>query len=82
MTRSYLFKLDLEVDDAMTLYHAALRHAVNVDGLSRADAVAVLSDNGEPNIEACIGMLLDPGSLSGCSIREHVVECYFAGSDE
>ena len=74
MRADYLFHLDLGVHCPETLYQAALRQAVDVDGLDEADAKAALCPDGVLDIHACLIELLDPGSLPGCSIYSSSVE--------
>jgi arginyl-tRNA--protein-N-Asp/Glu arginylyltransferase len=69
---TYRFELECEVIDLYELYSAAMHAALNQDKLSRSDAETVLNDTetGEINVGACIQMLLDPGSLTGCEVLE------------
>lgn len=64
----YTFTLDLKVYDPVDLYQRAFTHAITVDKMTPEDAREQLLIAGSPDVEACISMILDPGSLSGCSI--------------
>jgi hypothetical protein len=66
--------IDVTIDDEEALYQAALNHAVNVDGLSRQEAIAMLKDDDQIEVTACLITLFDPGkSPGGTSIRESYV---------
>lgn len=63
------FCLELEVNDTQQLYEAALKHAVEVDGLSADEAKDFICDSsGNPSIKDCVTALLDPGHVRGCEI--------------
>jgi hypothetical protein len=74
MTIYATFKLELEVHFLDALYDAALEHAIHVDGMSFEHATESLRRDGVIDAAACLGMLLDPGSLPGCDIDHHAVE--------
>lgn len=59
---TYKFNMSLSVHDLKRLREAALRH----EDAQPDDTF--LTEEGAIDIEACLCMLLDPGSLSGCSI--------------
>jgi hypothetical protein len=70
MTRAYVptdheyrFTLQLRVDDPVQLLRRAQAQAL----AENADPADMLRD-GQPNIEACLVMVLDPGSIAGCEI--------------
>ena len=70
-----VFRLFLDVNDEDALFDAALEHAIHVDNCDREYALELLRDkHGDVNVSACLGMLLDPGSLPGCSIDFHEVD--------
>lgn len=70
MSRYHTITIELEVHDATALLAAAKERATAdgapIDGLTGAD--------GEPDTAACLVMLLDPGSLAGCSIEHSSAE--------
>jgi hypothetical protein len=77
---NYEFSLYLGVDDPARLYEAARAQYFQEDYASVAtgpvedDIKDLLGTREEPDIEACLMMLLDPGMLPGCSIYQHTVE--------
>lgn len=60
------FTLWLSVDDPKQLLRAALAHP---DAVINAMKEADFRDEAGVDIQACLEMLLDPGSLPGCSIQ-------------
>lgn len=69
MRTTYTVTVDVEVYDIDELYAAAKQRAINDSG----DPDDVLLD-GEPDAGLCLQMLLDPGSLPGCSILQSNVD--------
>lgn len=70
MGSRYEFSLYFSVDDPKQLLAAALAHE---------DAVGMTLDDfttaeGEVDVSACARMLLDPGTVPGCSIFDSAVE--------
>lgn len=82
---SYLnVTIAVKVQDPAALFAAALAHAMKVDEMSEADARALLFDaeEGEPDLNACLTMLFDPGvSPDGCEIQDTTVEADAFGDD-
>jgi len=68
------FILDFKVVDEQTLYDAAFKHAVEVDGLSPQAAQELLMAGGQIEQDACVQMLLDPGHAPGLAIHSSEVE--------
>lgn len=68
MDGSATFKMDLNIFDKQQLRQAALKHKDNVP------PETFLDDGGDVDIEACLIMLLDTGSLAGCSIQNSSAE--------
>lgn len=66
----YTFTMDVCVFGIDALFNAALRHAIDVDNLTASQACELLKPDGDIDVEACLVMLLDPGSLPGCQIIE------------
>jgi hypothetical protein len=60
--------MDLEIYDKQQLHAAAMKHAVEIEKMSRKEAYETLGTERAPDTSACLVMLLDPGSLDGCSI--------------
>lgn len=56
------FSMDLEVHDAAALYKAAVEHARDKDNLDEDLILEILGSEEAPDVEACVQMLLDPGS--------------------
>jgi hypothetical protein len=70
------FFIGLDIDNAQQLYEAALDRAIQ-DGLDRAATEEDLRyKDGSIKISACLVMLLDPGSLPGCSIHQSWAESW------
>lgn len=63
----YDFNLFVEVHTPLLLLEAARKH-------EDAGGDTFLDDDGEICVEDCLAMVLDPGSLEGCSIYSHHVE--------
>lgn len=75
MRKQYTLTMDIEVHDVPSLYAAAQHHAINKDGLTRAEADELLRTDGvRIDVPACLTMLIDPGHLVGCEINETSVE--------
>jgi hypothetical protein len=68
--RPYIVTIALDVWDKKLLYKAAKARAIAEGGGQELLKYA----GGGINIEACLIMLLDPGSLDGCSIDNTIVE--------
>ena len=64
----FTFTMNLRVHDAQQLHRAAYKHATEVDGLDDDETLELIGTEGEPNIEACLVMILDPGNMPGCDI--------------
>lgn len=80
MIRTYRFTAEIVVHDLQQLYDAALEHAQKVDGISCELATENLHDeDGEIDVASCISMIMDPGSIVGCDIRESSTECVHVG---
>lgn len=62
-------QIDVRVHSLDTLYRAA-RERAKEENLSPELADEVLLSDGKPNPEACLIMMLDPGTLEGCEIHE------------
>lgn len=80
-TSHWLFQMDLRVWDPRQLHAAACRRMQEeddpADELLATYAIRLQQTLGtadEPDIAACLGMMLDPGSLAGCSIGNHSAE--------
>jgi hypothetical protein len=70
MRMQFIVNIDLAVWDA-----AALLEAARVRALAESSPTEELTtEDGEPNIPACLQMLLDPGSLAGCEIYGSTAE--------
>lgn len=67
---TYAFSTLIQVFDPLQLLAAATERAL-ADG---ADPDDLIDDEGNPNTEACIIMLLDPGSLPGCDFLDSAAE--------
>lgn len=67
--------IDLVVDDPQALLKVARERAAE-EGLTEEEAEELLLEDGEPNVSGCLTMLLDPGSLPGCSLLNSSVEYY------
>ena len=67
---NYSFTLHLTVDDEFALLHAARAHP-DAAGMATEE---FYDDDGDIDIPTCLGMLLDPGTLPGCSIIKHHTE--------
>jgi hypothetical protein len=67
------FHIDLDIDDPETLYQAALERLLQ-ENVDEDDAKRTLRPEGVINDSACLVMLLDPGSLPGCSINQSWVD--------
>lgn len=67
---SHCFHLYLKVVDAQELRTAAIERAIE-EGLSfeEASAESTIEDGGV-DVNWCLVMLLDPGTLAGCSILD------------
>jgi hypothetical protein len=72
--QDWQFRLDLRVFDKRQLHQAALERALE-EGLGGETPEELLGTADEPDIGACLTMLLDPGSMSGCSIGGSETEC-------
>ena len=62
------FTMALRVHDAETLRRAALKHE------DAAPDDTFLDDEGNVDIQACLIMLLDPGTVPGCSVHESTAD--------
>lgn len=71
---AHVFTMHLRVDDPGALHDAALRHSIQVDRLTAAEAIDIIGGRDNPDIAACLIAVLDPGSLAGCSISGSAVE--------
>jgi len=63
MRRNFTVTISLAVHTPNALYAAALAH----EDCSGPDDL--LDDDGQIDVAACLCMLLDPGTLAGCSIN-------------
>lgn len=66
----YTVSLYLTVQDPDALFEAAMHYALNEDGLTAVQAIDQLRPEGDIDVQACLEMLLDPGTLEGCKIEE------------
>ena len=74
MSANFSFTLSGSVTDVSLLYKTALARAI-ADGLEPDDAAESLTYDGEPNVSACVRMLLDPGiSPDGLEIDDSSCE--------
>jgi hypothetical protein len=62
--------MDLDVHDEQELFEAARKHAREREGMGYEEAEELLRPSGEIDRSACLIMLIDPGTLPGCSINE------------
>lgn len=62
--RDWRFILDLKVFDPAHLREAALKHE------DRSADETLLNEDGSVDIHACLIMLLDPGSIPGCTVYQ------------
>lgn len=63
-----IFTIEVIVQDLAALYEAARKQAIE-DGLGEMDAYEEIIGKPEsPNLECCLQMILDPGSIDGCSV--------------
>lgn len=62
--------LYLTVQDPDALFEAAFHYALDEDEVTAVQAIDQLRPDGEIDVEACLTMLLDPGSIPGCKIEE------------
>lgn len=74
MTMDITFTVALRVDDVQALHAAAFNHGTRVDGLDDDETLELIGPKAEPDAQACLVMLLDPGSLPGCTIESSVAE--------
>jgi hypothetical protein len=63
----------VEVQDRPALFEAAVANLI-ASGVEEADARGTLAPDGEIDSGACARMLLDPGSIPGCSILDSASE--------
>jgi hypothetical protein len=75
----YRFEMDLDVHDEKDLHLAAVmyyqqQNAARDPQEVMAEAIEMLGPKDEPDVEACLVMLLDPGQLAGCSIHNSSAE--------
>lgn len=66
----YCIQILVTVDDEGELYKAALERALNVDKLHPDAVDGILRPDGAIDKGACLQMLLDPGTMAGCTIDE------------
>ena len=66
----YVLTMEVSVHDRDNLFEAAMKHAVEYDGLDPSEAKALLMPDGEISPGDCLLMLIDPGQLIGCDIIE------------
>jgi hypothetical protein len=71
---STTFHMDLRVQDEGELFAAARKHAIEMDKLPPEQADELLRPQGEVDRQACLVMLLDPGSLPGCNIESSWID--------
>lgn len=71
--KELVFTLELRCYDPDELFDAALRRLIE-DGVDEEDAKNTLKPDGEIDVCACAQMILDPGSLDGCSIHNSSCE--------
>lgn len=76
MRTSYAVTIALEVYDPQALYRSAWDSATSgLGGMSPEQATELLGTEQEPDVSACLVMVLDPGiSPPGTSIHETTVE--------
>jgi hypothetical protein len=70
----HTFGLDLKVYDKIELWKAAKRHAIEVDGCPEDQLDDLIGTEAEPDVVGCLVMLLDPGTLPGCSLYSSSAE--------
>lgn len=74
---NHIVSIDVSVFNEDALFVAALRHAINTDGVSADDALGLLRPEGVIDVPACLTMLLDPGAMSdGAEINSTQVESF------
>lgn len=66
----HILTMEVVVFDRDALFAAAMKHAVEHDGLDPIEAKQLLVPGGEISPGGCLVMLLDPGHMSGCDIVE------------
>ncbi|MYM92308.1 hypothetical protein [Duganella vulcania] len=66
----YLFTMDLTVTDLQQL----LAHAQAIAVKEGDDPKALCDEYGEPDVAACLVMILDPGSAPGVNIHSSKAE--------
>ena len=72
--RTFEVSISIEVKDEAELYEYAMRRSIE-DGLSEEAAEEMLGSKEEPDISACLRMVIDPGtSPSGTSILDSSCE--------
>lgn len=64
----YVFKINLKVFDPQSLRKKALAHP------DVCEDQTFLTEDGDVDVEECLIMILDPGSLTGCSIHDSSAE--------
>lgn len=78
MKHTFDVTLSVAVFDGQQLLDAALAHP-DAAGMTRADFT---EPDGSIKLGDCLGMLLDPGSLPGCTIHGHESELVDTEADE
>lgn len=75
-TQRYEVTIDVTVHSRRELFDAAMKHALEHDGMTRMHALATLTTRTRAiDVGACLQMLLDPGlSPDGCDIEESYVQ--------
>lgn len=66
-------RICVSVQDAAMLWRMAAATAMISGGLTEADVEDMLGPREDPNIADCIGLILGPGALAGCTFEEFVV---------
>jgi hypothetical protein len=67
----YRVTIELTVDGIAELFEAATERAT-AEGIH--NHAELLTNDNDVDISACLVMLLDPGTLPGCSIRDTSVD--------
>lgn len=65
--------LTLSVRDATALWLAAAKRGLLSQGATLDDVVDVIGPREDPSIEDCIAMLVAPGAVPGCTLRNFEV---------
>lgn len=66
-------RICVSVQDAATLWRMAAATAMTSGGLTEADVEDMLGPCEDPNIADCLGLILGPGMLAGCTFEDFAV---------